>query len=53
MPAIHLHGQFPANFAASDDAFRFVWTLYAAGTTGALTIIFALRELLNRRRSPG
>lgn len=48
MPIIHLRGHFPPDFAASDGAFRFIVTLYAVGTTGALTIILALRELFWR-----
>lgn len=46
MPVIHLNGHFPPEFATSDGAYRFVWTLYAVGTTGSLTVILALRELL-------
>jgi|SRR6185503_9403343 len=53
MPVIHLRGHFSPNFATSDGAYRFIWTLYAVGTTGALTVIFALRELLTRRPSSG
>lgn len=51
MPIMHLNGHYPPDFARADGAFRFVWTLYAIGTTGALTIILALRELVSRRRS--
>lgn len=53
MPIIHLNGHFPPGFATSDGAFRFVLTLYAVGTTGALTIIFALRELLGSNHTRG
>ncbi|HEY4216442.1 MAG TPA: hypothetical protein VGM67_04860 [Gemmatimonadaceae bacterium] len=52
MPIMHLNGHYPPNFATSDGAFRFVWTLYAVGTTGSLTVILALRELFRRRSSP-
>ncbi|HEY7895904.1 MAG TPA: hypothetical protein VIC24_13475 [Gemmatimonadaceae bacterium] len=52
MPIIHLNGHFPPDFATSDGAFRFVWTLYALGTTGSLTVILALRELFGRHPSP-
>lgn len=52
MPIIHLNGHYPPDFATSDGALRFVWTLYALGTTGSLTVILALRELLGRRSSP-
>lgn len=48
MPIIHLNGRFPPHFSASDSAFRFVWTSYALGTLGLLTVILALRERLAR-----
>ena len=48
MPIIHLNGHYPPDFAHADGAFRFVWTLYAIGTTGALTVILAVRELFSR-----
>jgi hypothetical protein len=48
MPIIHLNGRFPADFARADGAFRFIWTLYAVGTIGALTVILAARELFSR-----
>lgn len=53
MPIMHLNGHYPPDFAASDGAFRFIWTLYALGTTGSLTVILAMRELLGRRSSHG
>ncbi|HKV52802.1 MAG TPA: hypothetical protein VJO52_16525 [Gemmatimonadaceae bacterium] len=53
MPIIHLNGHIPPEFAASDGAFRFVWTLYALGTLGTLTIIVALRELFGGRQARG
>ena len=52
MPVIHLNGHFRPEFASSDGALRFVWTLYALGTTGALIVILALMELFSRRQSP-
>jgi hypothetical protein len=48
MPIMHLNGRIPAEFARADGALRFVWTLYALGTTGALTVILAARELFSR-----
>lgn len=48
--AIHLRGGYPPSFAASDGAFRFIWTLYALGTTGAVAAILAAVELFGRRR---
>jgi hypothetical protein len=52
MPVLHLNGHFRPEFATSDGALRFLWILYALGTTGALIVILALKELLGRRRSP-
>jgi hypothetical protein len=52
MPILHLNGHYPPDFATADGAFRFVWTLYAVGTTGSLAVILAMRELLGRRSSP-
>lgn len=52
MPVIHLNGHFRPEFATSDGALRFVWTLYALGTTGALIVILALKELVSRRPLP-
>jgi hypothetical protein len=49
MPIMHLNGHFPADFARAHGAFRFIWTLYAIGTIGALTVILAARELFTRR----
>lgn len=49
MPVIHMNGHFSPEFAKSDGAFRFVWTLYLLGTTGSLVIILAVRELAGRR----
>jgi len=49
MPIMHLNGRVPADFARAEGALRFVWTLYAIGTTGALTVILAARELFSRR----
>lgn len=53
MPVMHLNGHFPPDFAASNGAYRFICILYAVGTTGALTVILALRELFGRRSSAG
>ena len=48
MPIIHMKGRFPADFAQSDGAFRFVWTLYIIGMTGTLTALLAAEELFRR-----
>jgi len=52
MPVLHLNGHFRPEFATSDGALRFLWILYALGTTGALIVILALKELVSSRRSP-
>lgn len=52
MPVIHLNGRYSPDFATSDGAWRFIWTLYAVGTTGTLTVILALLELFGWRQ-PG
>lgn len=52
MPIMHLNGHFSPDFATSNGAFRFIWILYAVGTTGSLTVILAVRELLGRRSLP-
>lgn len=41
MPVIHMRG----SFAKSSGAFLFIWTLFALGTTGALSVILAARGL--------
>jgi hypothetical protein len=48
MPIIHMKGRFPADFAQSNGAFRFVWTLYIIGMTGMLTMLLAAEELVRR-----
>jgi uncharacterized membrane protein len=44
MPVIHWRVSM-----TKPDAFRFIWTLFALGATGSLTIILAIRALRNRR----
>ena len=46
MPVIHMNG----NFAKSSGAFLFIWTLFAIGATGAISVILSLRGL--RTRTP-
>lgn len=45
MPVLHMRGaRYPA-IAASSGGFFFVWTLIAAGVTGTLSVILAVRAL--------
>jgi hypothetical protein len=46
MPAIHMRGT--GAFVKSSGAFFFIWTLFAAGTLGAMTFILAARGLKSR-----
>lgn len=43
MPAIHMRGT--GAFVKSSGAFFFIWTLFALGTTGTLSVILAARAL--------
>ena len=52
MPVLHLNGHFRPEFATSHGALLFLWTLYALGTTGALIVILALKELVSRSPLP-
>lgn len=49
MPAIHMRGT--GAFVKSSGAFFFIWTLFALGATGTLSVILAARGL--RRRQVG
>ena len=44
MPVIHMRG----DFAKSSGAFLFLWTLFALGATGTLSILLAARALRER-----
>jgi hypothetical protein len=44
MPVIHMRG----NYAKSSGAFLFIWTLFALGATGGLSVILAARGLWRR-----
>lgn len=46
MPAIHMRGS--GAFVKSNGAFFFIWTLFAVGTSGALSAILAARGLRRR-----
>ncbi len=43
IPAVHMRGT--GSFVKSSGAFFFIWTLFALGATGALTVILAARGL--------
>ena len=47
IPAIHMRGT--GAFVKSDGAFFFIWTLFALGASGSLTVILAARGLWSRR----
>ena len=48
MPAIHMRGT--GAFVKSSGAFFFIWTLFAVGATGALSVILAARALRESRK---
>ncbi len=47
MPVIHMRGAHYADIARSTGGFFFVWTLWALGGLGGLTLILAARGLWN------
>jgi len=48
MPVMHMRGVHYAEIARSPGGFFFVWTLWALGGLGGLTIILATRGLWNQ-----
>jgi hypothetical protein len=46
MPAIHMRGS--GAFVKSSGALFFIWTLFALGTLGSMTVILAARRLRER-----
>ena len=50
MPVIHMRGAHYGEIAKSPGGFFFVWTLWALGGLGGLTIILAARALWSVRR---
>jgi hypothetical protein len=51
MPVLHMRGAHYPDIARSPGGFFFVWTLWALGGVGGLTVLLAARELwLGRRR---
>ena len=51
MPVIHMRGAHYSEIARSAGGFFFVWTLWALGGLGGVTVILSLRGLWNLRRS--
>jgi hypothetical protein len=47
MPIIHMGGSRYPEIARSPGGFFFVWTLWALGGTGGLTVVLAVREMWN------
>jgi hypothetical protein len=52
IPVMHMRGAHYPEIAASPGGFFFVWTLWALGALGGLTIILAVRGLWALRRTP-
>ena len=50
MPVIHMRGARYPEIATSPGGFFFVWTLWALGGLGGLTLILSTRGLWNLRR---
>lgn len=46
MPAVHMRGT--GAFVRSEGALFFVWTLFALGATGSMSVLLALRGLRSR-----
>ena len=50
MPVLHMRGAHYPEIAASPGGFFFVWTLWALGALGGVTIILSVRGLWSLRR---
>jgi hypothetical protein len=50
MPVMHMRGAHYPQIAASAGGFFFVWTLWALGALGGVTMILSVRGLWSRRR---
>src|SRR5438045_6820003 len=50
MPVIHMRGAHYPEIAASTGGFFFVWTLWALGALGGVTMILSVRGLWSLRR---
>jgi hypothetical protein len=53
MPVIHMRGATLSEIAASTGGFFFVWTLWALGALGGVTMILSVRGLWSLRRGGG
>jgi hypothetical protein len=54
MPVLHMRGAHYADIARSAGGFFFVWTLWALGGIGGVTVALSARGLWSlRRRQPG
>src|SRR5689334_22990951 len=51
MPVMHMRGSHYGDIARSPGGFFFVWTLWALGGLGGLTMMLSARGLWNLRRS--
>ena len=51
MPVMHMRGAHYPDIARSHGGFFFVWTLWALGGLGGLTIVLAAQGLWNLRRT--
>ena len=51
MPVMHMRGAHYPEIAASPGGFFFVWTLWALGALGGVTMILSVRGLWNLRSS--
>jgi hypothetical protein len=51
MPVIHMRGAHYGEIAKSAGGFFFVWTLWALGGLGGVTLILSSRGLWSRRRA--
>jgi uncharacterized membrane protein YjgN (DUF898 family) len=50
IPVMHMRGLHYPEIAASSGGFFFVWTLWALGALGGVTLILSVRGLWNLRR---
>ena len=49
MPALHMRSGVGGEFAKSSGGYFFIWTLFAMGLTGSLSLILSVRGLLALR----
>ena len=52
MPVMHMRGVHYGEIARSSGGFFFVWTLWALGGLGGLTVVLSARGLWRLRRDP-